>query len=63
MVLICDTPARAGEGWWITTGLAAGGLVVMGPFASYDLAFQVRMYREESEGHHDYWVEQLPGTP
>ena len=45
--------------WYITTGLKQNGKVLLGPFATKDLALDVRKYMEIAEAPATYWVEQL----
>lgn len=48
----------ANGAWWITTEFFAnGGEKVMGPFATRDLALDVRVLREAVEGHNRYFVD------
>ena len=46
------------EQWWIATNLLdKGGKKVMGPFATHELAIEVRTLRENAEGHAAYFVD------
>jgi hypothetical protein len=46
------------EDWWITTDFFdRGGVKVMGPFVSRELATEVRTLRETVEGHSAYFVD------
>lgn len=48
--------------WYITDEFFAnGGKVVMGPFVSRELAMAVRSLREEVEGHHRCFVDEIGG--
>lgn len=45
--------------WWITTdALAGGGEKILGPFATKELAFEVRRYVELAEAPRTFWVDQ-----
>lgn len=57
---MADLPSAetAQREWWITTEFFNhGGIKVMGPFVSRDLAMQVRTLRETVEGHNAYFVD------
>jgi len=56
--LTTDDPALVG--WWITDDfLWRNGRRIMGPFATQDLAMQVRTLRETVEGHARYFVDEI----
>lgn len=47
------------ERWWICTDrLTLGGLKVIGPFESRDLALEVRFFVEQVNKPETYWVDQ-----
>ena len=47
------------QNWWITTGiLALDGEKILGPFATQELALNVRRYVEKVEAPRTFWVDQ-----
>ena len=51
--------AQPGGGWWIATdALAHGGEKVLGPFATRELALDIRRYVEAVKAPMTYWVDQ-----
>jgi hypothetical protein len=51
-------PSELG-GWWICTGfLDRGGVKVLGPFVTEELAIDVRRYVENVNHPMTYWVDQ-----
>ena len=49
--------------WWISTGiLARGGIKVLGPFETKELALDVRRYVETVNAPETYWVDSENGA-
>lgn len=54
-----ETDETTAPQWWIADGqIAAGGKKILGPFATKDLAFEVRRYVEIVNAPATYWVDQ-----
>jgi hypothetical protein len=61
-----ETPGQAAADWWVCTGILppnGDGLKVAGPFATQELALNVRTYVEKAERRSDLWVDDEPQQP
>lgn len=57
-------PAQAPSDWWVCDGILpprGTGQKIIGPFATQELALQVRTYVEIAEGRSDLWVDEEDG--
>jgi hypothetical protein len=53
-----EPDAADGGDWWVCDGpLTAGGIKILGPFQSRELALDVRSHMEKAQGRTDLWVD------